>query len=95
MKKDRTSRAEITWLDALGIPKDKKHRQVRLQCFTRGFYVDGYMPPNTVYEFLGNYWHHSTKRRYLKTQEKFALLMAYGYNVVYIWESEWKQQEKK
>ena len=68
--------------------------------------VDGYdANTNTVYEFLGDYWHgnplkylsedrNATNHRtfqelYDKTIEKFENLVDLGYTVVYIWETDW------
>jgi hypothetical protein len=92
-KKPRaSSKGEKEWLDSILIPDDKRHRQVPIKCFTRTFWVDGFDPEtNTCYEYLGDYYHYATTRKYLKCQEKFALLMAYGYKVISIWESEWKK----
>lgn len=52
------SKAEQAWLDALCIPNDGDHRQVRIKCSDRTYVVDGFDPTdNTVYEFWGDYWH--------------------------------------
>ena len=52
------SKAEKAWLKSLGIPNDKKHRQVKIACGKTYFVVDGYDPETrTVYEFNGSFWH--------------------------------------
>lgn len=65
---------------------------------------------NTIYEFYGDYWHgnpmkfpaerfnfgaHKTYGElYQKTLEREKLLRQTGYNIISIWESEWKEQQK-
>jgi len=70
-------------------------------------HVDGYDPiTNTVYEFLGDFWHGNpekynhldinrvTKTPYGhlfdKTFRMFDKIKSIGYNVKYIWENDWK-----
>jgi len=103
------SKDETEWLDSIKIPNDKQHRQVVIKVENKHFRVDGFDPnTNTVYEFLGDYWHGNPtvfdpksihpKRKityedlYIKTIEKFNLLKKANYNLVYIWESEYKNQ---
>ncbi len=96
-----TSNAEQNWLDSLGIT----HRQVRIKLPSGYVKVDGFDPDtNTVYEFLGDYWHgnparypsgHNTRCRkafsvlYEETMARLARLQSEGYRVISIWESEW------
>ena len=80
----------------------KNNRQLRVAPFL----VDGYDPTtNTIYEFLGDYWHGNPKKfnpndinRVTKTSFKtlyddtfikFNKLKDSGYNVKFIWESDW------
>lgn len=53
------SAGEIKWLNSLGIPNDKEHRQVRIPvCKTFSYFVDGYDPiTKTIYEYDGDLWH--------------------------------------
>jgi len=70
--------------------------------------VDGYdRENNTVYEFLGDYWHGNpeiykqtdlnpdTKLKYgillKKTYEKLTKMKSLGYKVKYIWENDWRK----
>jgi predicted nucleic-acid-binding Zn-ribbon protein len=56
----RISKVERRWLDKLGIPDDKEHRQVtiRLVGTKKKFIADGYDSKNkTIYEMLGDYYH--------------------------------------
>lgn len=103
---DVISKTEIEWLNSLGIPNDSKHRQVVLGESR----VDGFNPEtNTVYEFLGDYWHGNPKlfnsnetnkhndltmgELYTETIDRFNKLKSLGYNIVYIWESQYKKGE--
>lgn len=103
---DVVSKIEIEWLNSLGIPNDSKHRQVVLGESR----VDGFKPEtNTVYEFLGDYWHGNPNifnpneinkhndftmgELYLETLDRFNKLKSLGYNIVYIWESQYKKGE--
>lgn len=46
------------WLDSIGIPDDREHREVRGLVIDKSYSVDGYDPDTkTVYEFHGDYWH--------------------------------------
>lgn len=112
--KGSVSKKERLWLDAMGIPNDDIHRQVLLPLPECRVIVDGFVPEtNTVYEFLGDYWH-GNPRKYTsginptngveysvlfeKTMDRLDLLKKLGYNVVYVWESDWSpitHKEKK
>ena len=73
------------------------------------FYVDGFdSKTNTVYEFLGDFWHGNPEVVDLdsinpKSKKTFRELFDYtfwrlnlikslGYNVRYIWEKDWKER---
>ncbi len=106
----RSSKASNKWLDGLGVIF--KNREVRLRGLggVRGLVVDGFdSKTNTVYEFLGDYWHgnpnnkrfnfdeinkHNKKsfgKLYEETVNRLRLLEKAGYNVVYIWEKDFKE----
>jgi hypothetical protein len=54
----RPSKAASRWLDALGLPNDPEHREVKGLIPGRLFRVDGFDPDtNTVYEFYGDAYH--------------------------------------
>ena len=66
--------------------------------------VDGFIAPNTIIEFLGDYWHGYSNDNALnektqltaaelhsKTFERFADLTNSGYEIQYIWESEYSK----
>jgi G:T-mismatch repair DNA endonuclease (very short patch repair protein) len=101
------SKCEINFLDYLKIPDTKENRQVRILRKK----VDGFDPKtNTIYEFLGDYWHGNPKKfnrydvhplrkikygkLYKETFNKFDKFKSLGYNVKYIWESDWKKWNK-
>lgn len=101
---DIISVAETTWLNKVGVPNDLNHRQVVLGEYR----VDGFIPEtNTIYEFLGDYWHGNPKlfaknefnkhneismgELYRKTFERFDNLKNMGYNINYIWESDFNK----
>jgi hypothetical protein len=96
------SKPETDFLDYLKIPNTKENRQV---CVL-GKRVDG-MVKKQIYEFLGDYWHGNpnkfnssdinghTQKTFGELREnvwnKFKKLKSAGYDVKYIWESDWKK----
>lgn len=101
------SNPEIEFLDYLNI----KTRNVRLPEWKMKP-VDGYdEQTNTIYEFLGDYWHgnpnkynsvdinkvtnQTFKELYDNTFIMLNKLKSYGYTVNYIWESDWKKFKNK
>ena len=104
----KISNPEIEFLDYLKIPNTQNNRQVRiLDKRVDGFDLN----TNTIYEFLGNYYHgnpekfnhndynqtcHKTfGKLYKETFDKFSKFKDLGYNIQYIWESDWKKFKKK
>jgi hypothetical protein len=102
----RVSKISQVWLDSLNIPGLEREYSIRIG--KRSFSVDGYDPlTNTIYEFLGNYWHGNPEmynanginpscgktygQLYKETFERLVALEANGYNVTYIWESDFKK----
>lgn len=98
------SKIETKWLNFLNIPDDKQHRQVLL-IPNRKIKVDGFDPvTNTVYEFLGDYWHGNLKifkpddinevakktfqQLYDETVNRFKILEQEGFSVVYVWRTD-------
>jgi len=103
----RISSPEFEFLNYINIPNDKTHRQVKIT----NKKVDGYDPTtNTIYEFLGDYWHgnpvkfkpdyinktckKTAQELYDNTFLKFNTLKSLGYNIKYIWETDWKNYIK-
>jgi hypothetical protein len=98
------SHKETEFLNYLNIAKDC--RQYKSCCVPYVGNVDGFDPTdNTVYEFLGDFWHgnpdiynykkinevnnQSFGDLYTKTINKFEILTKNGYNIKYIWERDW------
>ena len=98
-KGNNQSSGETKWLDMIGVPNDKKHRQVRIYKYI----VDGFDPDyNYIYEFCGDFYHgnpdkfnlkdmnmltHTTfMQLFKKTKEKFDFLTDKGFEVFYTWE---------
>jgi Zn finger protein HypA/HybF involved in hydrogenase expression len=116
----KVSKPETEWLNTFNIPKEfrqfviKTNETVKDGIRKQWFNVDGFDPKtNTVYEFLGDYWHGNILlERYAadkinprtgttfgelnaKTMKKLDKLKEMGYNIVFIWESDYKAQLKK
>ena len=54
----RISKNEIKWLNSLGIPNDKNHRNVYIKVGNNRYFADGYDPVNKIcYEYNGDYYH--------------------------------------
>ena len=98
-----SSHCENDFLNYIGILTGKKFRQVNINRML----VDGYdSGTNTIYEFLGDYWHGNPnkynmddinrvvnmkfKDLYIKTFNRFNRLSEFGYTIKYIWEDDWK-----
>ena len=101
------SKLEKEFLNYNNIPNTKKTRQLLISRKK----VDGFDPKtNTVYEFLGDYFHGNPQRfnsndynqichktfgeLYDETFKRLKLLKDNGYNVCYIWEWDWKLFKK-
>ena len=97
----RVSKSETKWLDGLNIPTT--FRQKRLRIGLKSVLVDAYDPTiNTVYEFLGDYYHGNPRifpsdkmnktvkkthgELYQKTVARLEAIEKSGYTLVYIWE---------
>lgn len=99
-KESSTSKPERAWLDSLGVDVSIRNKIVRVG--GKRLSVDAFDPStNTVYEFWGDYWHGNplcpkaskspkAEERYRKTLAKINLIKANGYNLVEIWEKDWK-----
>lgn len=101
----RVSKPSTKWLDGLGVPM-REFRIPTTRFIADGYHPD----TKTVYEFYGDYWHgnpnlypsdkmHPVSKKtfgelYQKTLEKEAVIRALGYNLVVMWESEWRAINK-
>lgn len=101
------SRGQDLWLDSLGIPSDQAHRNVRVNLSnSKWLRADGFLN-NTFYEFWGDWAHgnpdiykpEDMNLKYKKTfgqlfdetQIKRNLIISSGYQLIEIWESEWRK----
>lgn len=101
-KTTMVGKSESRWLDKLGITIRQHPIGV---CF-----VDGFDPAtNTVYEFLGDFWHgnpnlyspfdinprnkKSFADLYNATINRFDYLNKLGYTVIYIWQSDYRKDK--
>lgn len=98
------SRPETSWLDDLGIDTSLRQARIRLQGKSRSVDAFD-PSTNTVYEFWGSWWHGDPKvfppdgvhrvakktyaELHRKTMEKRRLILAAGYRLVEVWESEY------
>ena len=98
------SKISQKWLDILGVPQKNREHYIK----GLDIRVDGFdTKTNTVYEFLGDYWHGNPEvflageinptinktfgQLYEETLERVKLLKSAGYKVVFIWENEFKR----
>ena len=103
----KISKKEIGFLIHINLQNIPEYRQKKI----KSKWVDGYDPiSNTVYEFLGDYWHGNPKKYNLdsinpqtkctygelniKTFNRLRELKEMGYNVKYIWENDWNKYVK-
>lgn len=110
--KGKTSKQANSWLLYLNIPDDPSHREVDVIISGKKYYFDGYDPlTNTVYEYLGDYWHGNPLRfdpsktngkskitfgeLYKLTLLRNQIIIDAGYNLVIMWELDWKKIEKQ
>lgn len=106
----RFSRAENEWLDMIGINIEYRRSIIMIDGKTvKVDALD--LATNTIYEFYGDYWHgnpqvydpqkshpHNGKtfgQLHQSTLTREALIKQAGYNLVSIWESDWKLLKKE
>lgn len=101
-----TSKIGKEWLDSIGLPNDNIHREVFIEScgiVVDGYDPS----TNTIYEFFGDFWHgnpnvfdfnnvndinHKTfQELYENTLSRCQNIKDNNFNLVYIWESEYKQ----
>lgn len=102
------SRIENQWIDSLNIGQIERNKRIYITD-TKYFKPDGYDPTtNTIYEFLGDFWHGNPKtfcltdtnpvikktykELYESTMRKIQIYKENKYNVIYIWESDFLLQ---
>lgn len=104
------SKPEIEWLDFIGVPEEQRQKTINIgikRIYADAFDPI----TNTVYEFYGDYWHGNPSKYALDQVNKMSkrtfgdlyqstiareeLIKTAGYNLVSIWESDWKVLKKK
>lgn len=104
------SKGESDWLDSLSIAKEYRQYHIKIgkKTISADAYDPNI---NTVYEYYGDYWHGNPIKYnagefnqytkcifgvlYKKTMDREALIKQAGYKIVSIWESEWKNEQKR
>jgi hypothetical protein len=103
------SKSEIKWLNFLNIPEEYRHQTLKINNKNfQVDAVDP--TSNSVYEFYGDYWHGnpdifnkneinpiskiSYEELHRKTLEKENIIKHAGYNIISIWENDWKKIQK-
>jgi hypothetical protein len=103
------SKAEMMWLKSIGVPENYHQKTIKIgnvKVKTDAFDPN----TNTIYEFYGDYWHGNPTRfnhsdinkaahktfgeLYQKTMDRENLIKQASYNIVSIWESDWKRTAK-
>jgi hypothetical protein len=99
----RSSKIEEEWLISLNIPSLKKQWHI---CKTKYYADGYDPATNTIYEFNGDYWHGNPNiykseninlsvdktygELYRDTIKREEIIRTLGYNLVVMWESDWK-----
>ena len=97
---------ETAWLNSLNVPADSRQQRVTIN--SKSYIVDARIE-NTIYEFWGDFWHGNPKtflaedrntrcgktfgELYNKTQQKRQEILDAGYNLIEIWESDFKVEK--
>ncbi len=102
-----TSSVSTQWLDSLNLPSVVYEYRIPTTRFhADGFCPE----TNTIYEFYGDFWHgHPTRydpdsvnhiknctfgELYKQTTQREKIIIALGYNLVTLWESDWNEMKK-
>jgi len=104
------SKPETAWLDSLSISLESRQTTIKIglkRIKPDAFDPT----TNTIYEFYGDYWHGNPAvfnpldenkmvkktfgELYQKTLAREQLIKQAGYNLIYIWENDWKQSLKQ
>jgi ssDNA-binding Zn-finger/Zn-ribbon topoisomerase 1 len=104
------SKSEIEWLDSLNIPEEHRQKTIKINDKRlKVDALDPTI--NTIYEFYGDYWHGNPQKfdsndtnksvsktfgaLHQSTLSRETLIKQAGYNLVSIWESDWKHLKKE
>lgn len=103
------SKKQSIWLDNLGVPKEARQKWVKVG--EKKIRVDAFDElTNTVYEFLGDYWHGNPAKfkqdelnkvvgasfgdLFYKTQTRLNKIKKAGFKIQYIWEEEFDRSNQ-
>jgi Zn finger protein HypA/HybF involved in hydrogenase expression len=104
------SKIEVSWLNHLNIPQEYRQISLKIGkiCIKTDAYDP---ETNTVYEFYGDYYHGNPKiynifninltvkktfgELYKCTIIRESLIKQAGYNLISIWENDWKNEQKR
>lgn len=102
------SKPETQWLDSLGVPTELRNKYMKLNTGRRILPDAYDPITNTVYEFHGDFWHGNPSiysatdinprnkstygELYKKTVAREELIKQSGYNLITIWEYDFKKQ---
>jgi hypothetical protein len=105
-----TSKAEINWLNSIHVPIEHRQVKIIVGddfYFVDGYDPNS----KTIYQFYGDFWHGNPKKYhpskinkkvgktfgqlYNLTIEKEKKLIAAGYQVISIWESDWAEYNEQ
>lgn len=101
------SKTENDWLTFMGVPEGQTYRNVYIKLTDGYVRVDGFYN-DVVYEFWGDFWHGNPiiypsgihpiinieyKVLYQKTLEKIKRIKENGYQLIDIWENDWRESQ--
>ena len=97
---EKCSKTETEFLNEY---ENKNNVKIDRQYRINRMFVDGFIKPNIIIEFLGDYWHgyrnneelnekvnKTFKELYMETFNRFQRLKELGYRIYYIWETDYK-----
>jgi hypothetical protein len=100
------SKSETKWLDTLNVPLEYRQTSIKVGG-VKYFVDALNPLTNTIYEFYGDYWHGNPKifnindfnkkkdksfgELYIQTINRENILKNAGYNIISIWENDWKK----
>jgi len=103
------SKLETEWLDSLSIPIEYRNTTIKINSKKKIKVDAYCPKTNTIYEFNGDFWHGNPKKfnqndnnpiakktfgeLYQETIKKEKLIKDLGYNLVVMWESEFKKNK--
>jgi hypothetical protein len=104
------SQSETNWLDSLNISQEYRQKLIKIDNKRYRVDAFDPLT-NTIYEFYGDYWHGNPKKfatndtntrskktfgeLYKQTIKKEKLFKKNGFNIITIWENDWKLKIKK